>query len=69
MDQVSRPVLIALLGTLLFACAWMTVLRPQPALQGSAAPAPPTAAPAASAAPARVREVVGEALVGHRLGV
>ncbi len=39
MDQVSRPLLVALLATLGLAVSWMTILRPQADSAGSPAPA------------------------------
>jgi hypothetical protein len=47
-DQVSRPVLAALVAVIGFAGVWLTVLRPKPESQSSGAPAPV----AAQAAPA-----------------
>jgi hypothetical protein len=44
MDQVSRPVQILLLVTLLFAAVWFVALRPKPAGGESAASAPAPAA-------------------------
>lgn len=50
MSQVSRPMMIALLGTVLFAGVWLAVLRPKPGAATSAAPpaaSTPAAAPSA----------------------
>lgn len=47
MTQVSRPMLIALVGTLAFAAVWFTVLRPS---SSTDTPAPATPAPASDAA-------------------
>lgn len=53
MDQVSRPMLIALAATLCFAAAWMTVLRPKAETGGQAAevPAPVSGSAAPASAP------------------
>jgi hypothetical protein len=40
MDQVSRPTLIALLATILFASVWFVALRPKPAAVEDASPVP-----------------------------
>src|SRR4051812_764779 len=40
MDQVSRPMLIVLLGTVLFAGVWFTALRPKPETAEEALPTP-----------------------------
>lgn len=46
MDQVSRPMLIALAATVLFAATWMTVLRPKAAQEAAGnAPAAALSAP------------------------
>jgi hypothetical protein len=51
MDQVSRPVLIALGAVLLLAALWLAVLRPKPTVSVSDTPlAPTTAIPKAKAA-------------------
>lgn len=53
MTQVSRPMLIALVGTLAFAAVWFTVLRPSSSTTETSAPAATPASDAASgAAPA-----------------
>lgn len=52
MSQVSRPVQIALLATLLFAAVWFLALRPKPADGGGSAPAPAPAAQEAASTPA-----------------
>ena len=53
MDQVSRPVLIALGAVLLLAAVWLVALRPKPAVSVSDTPlAPTTAIPKAKAAAA-----------------
>jgi hypothetical protein len=51
MDQVSRPVLIALGAVLLLAAVWLVALRPKPTVSVSDTPlAPTTAIPKAKAA-------------------
>ncbi|MBJ7518735.1 MAG: hypothetical protein JHC84_03465 [Solirubrobacteraceae bacterium] len=50
MTQVSRPMIIALAGTLLFAAVWFTLLRPKPADDVVTAPATPAATPATPSA-------------------
>lgn len=55
-NQVSRPVLIALVVTALFGCVWFVALRPKsdeptPAAATPATPATPAATPATSSGP------------------
>lgn len=50
MTQVSRPMLIALVGTLAFAAVWFTVLRPKSATTETSAPAAAQPAPSSDAA-------------------
>lgn len=51
MAQVSRPMQIALLATLLLAAVWFVALRPKPSSGGGGAAAPAASAPAGGAAP------------------
>jgi hypothetical protein len=57
MDQISRPMLVALVAVVCFAAAWMTVLRPSAegdaGGNAEAAAAPAAAAPAPSAPAAK----------------
>lgn len=50
MTQVSRPMLIALVGTLAFAAVWFTVLRPSSSTTEAPAPAASEPAPTSDAA-------------------
>src|SRR6476661_4669218 len=62
MDQISRPVLIALIAVICFAAAWMTVLRPKAAESEGSDP-PAATKPAAPQAPgvAGLTRAVGKA--------
>src|SRR5829696_7699339 len=51
MSQVSRPMQIALLVTVLLAAVWLVALRPKPASVDTGGPVPPTPAQEAPSAP------------------
>jgi hypothetical protein len=63
MDQISRPVLLALLAAVGFAAAWMTVLRPQDAEGGG-----DTAAAPAVAASTQPADAPGAGGLGRAVG-